>query len=98
MKPAPKTLRTCERGHQYYKSSECPVCPVCEKEREHPAEFYSLVSAPARRALERAGIISLTQLAKRTEKDLLAMHGMGPNAVLKLRAALKEKGSTFQKK
>lgn len=30
---AKKTLRTCKKGHRYYKSSDCPVCPACEKER-----------------------------------------------------------------
>ena len=97
MKSAAKSLRACEKGHQYYKSSDCPVCPLCEKEKKPVAAFYSLISAPARRALERAGILSLAQLAKRTEADLLDMHGMGPNAVLKLRAALKEKGLSFRK-
>lgn len=28
MKKPKGTLRTCPNGHQYYKSSDCPVCPV----------------------------------------------------------------------
>src|SRR5438309_1005170 len=24
-----KTLKTCSRGHEFYKSSDCPVCPKC---------------------------------------------------------------------
>lgn len=46
-----KTLRTCKNGHRYYKSSDCPVCPVCEEEKRPEEGFLSLVSAPARRAL-----------------------------------------------
>lgn len=25
-----KSLRVCKNGHQYYKSSNCPICPLCE--------------------------------------------------------------------
>ena len=50
------------------------------------------LAAPARRALEAAGLASLESLARVTEKDLLALHGMGPKAVYTLRAALKERG------
>ncbi len=38
-----KTLRTCEQGHEYYKSSDCPTCPVCEKERKPKEGFLSLL-------------------------------------------------------
>ena len=47
-----KTLRTCKNGHQYYKSSDCFTCPVCEAQRKSNDGFLSLLSAPARRALE----------------------------------------------
>jgi predicted Fe-Mo cluster-binding NifX family protein len=50
------------------------------------------VAAPARRALAAAGITSLAQLARRTESELLALHGMGPNALAALRAALAANG------
>ncbi len=36
-----KTLRTCEKGHEYYKSSDCPTCPTCEKERTPKEGFLS---------------------------------------------------------
>jgi hypothetical protein len=55
------------------------------------------LAAPARRALEAAGLASLESLARVTEKDLLALHGMGPKAVYTLRAALKERGMNFAK-
>jgi DNA-directed RNA polymerase alpha subunit len=55
------------------------------------------LAAPARRALEAAGFSSLASLARATEKDLLALHGMGPKAVYALKAALKEHGLSFAK-
>ena len=53
------------------------------------------IAAPAQRALQSAGIHSLKQLTKVTEAELLQMHGMGPNALGKLRQALAEKGLSF---
>jgi len=76
-----KKLKTCPKGHEFYKSSDCPTCPICEKENKPMSDFLSLISAPARRALEREGINSLTQLTKYSEKDLLQLHGMGPKAI-----------------
>ena len=51
--------------------------------------------APARRALEVAGIRSLEQLAARSEKDLLALHGFGPSMLPVLRKELKAVGLQF---
>lgn len=91
------TLKTCENGHQFYKSSDCPVCPVCEEERKPEDGFLSLLGAPARRALERAGIKTITQLAARTETEILALHGLGPSSLPKLKEALASKKLTFRK-
>lgn len=93
---ATKTLRTCKKGHQYYKSSDCPTCPICEEERKPNEGFMILISAPARRALENAGIKTLKQLSKFSEKEISKLHGMGPNAVGKLQTALKEMGLRFK--
>lgn len=90
------TLRICQNGHRYYKSSDCPVCPVCEVKRKPEAGFLSILSAPARRALENAGIKTIKQLAKYSEKELLAMHGFGPGAIPKLKVMLKKNGLTFR--
>jgi predicted RecB family nuclease len=89
--------RECTNGHVYYKSSDCPVCPVCEKDRKPDADFLSVLAAPARRALENAGIKTLKQLAKFSEKEILALHGMGPGSIPKLKAELKKKRLTFRK-
>ncbi len=91
-----KTLRTCKKGHKYYKSSDCPTCPVCEEERKPEDSFMTLISAPARRALENAGIKTLKQLSKYSEKEIGKLHGMGPNGVTKLKLALKKEGLAFK--
>jgi DNA-directed RNA polymerase alpha subunit len=91
-----KTLRTCDKGHQYYKSSDCPSCPICEQERKPDSGFLARLSAPARRALETNGIITLQQLSQFSEKDILKYHGMGPASLPKLKAALEEEGLSFK--
>lgn len=53
------------------------------------------ISQPANRALAGAGIKRIEQLAKWTEAELLALHGVGPKALPPLRAALKAKGLSF---
>lgn len=55
-----------------------------------------MLSAPARRALEGAGIKTLAQLSRRTEGELLALHGFGPSSLPKLRAVLAERGLSFR--
>ncbi|MCR8557059.1 RNA polymerase alpha subunit C-terminal domain-containing protein [Mucilaginibacter sp. BJC16-A38] len=96
MAPSNKNLRTCSNGHQYYKSSDCPTCPVCEQERKPQSGFLSLLSAPARRALENNGITNLEQLSGFSEREILKLHGMGPASLPKLREVLKEKGLSFK--
>ena len=96
MATSEKHLRICNKGHKYYKSSDCPTCPTCEKERKPSSGFLSLLSAPARRALENNGITSLNELSKLSEKEILEFHGMGPASLPKLRSALKENGLSFR--
>lgn len=91
-----KTLRTCDKGHKFYKSSDCLSCPTCEKEHKPDNKFLSRLGAPARRALENNGIKTLEHLSKFTEKEILQLHGMGPASLPKLRAALEEEGLSFR--
>eukprot|EP01035_Chromulina_nebulosa_P010937 gene10937-14648_t len=84
-------LRVCPKGHQYYKSSDCPTCPICEAERKPESSFLSKLSAPARRALENKNITSVEQLSKYTEAEILALHGMGKTSMPKLKLALESK-------
>jgi len=94
---ANKNLRTCDKGHQYYKSSDCPVCPICANNEKPSEGFMRPLAAPARRALERAGITTLVQLSKFSEKEILELHGMGPSSIPKLRKELYHSGLSFKK-
>jgi hypothetical protein len=49
------------------------------------------LAAPARRALAAAGYTRLEQLSGVSESELLALHGMGQNAMQVLRVALEER-------
>lgn len=91
-------LKECHRGHQFYKSSDCPTCPVCEEERKPKEGFLSLISAPARRALENTGITDLETLSGYTEKEILELHGMGPATIPILKEALKNANLSFKEK
>lgn len=95
--PAAKTLRTCKNGHQYYKSSDCNTCPVCERENKPQEGFLSLLSAPAKRALESKGITTLRRLASHSEHEILQLHGMRPSSIPILKAVLKQAGLSFKK-
>lgn len=94
---AKANLRTCSKGHKYYKSSDCPVCPVCEGMRAPDAAFLAELSAPARRALENVGIITLSQLSDYSQAAILKLHGIGPSSIPTLRKALKAQGLRFKK-
>ena len=96
MTKSQKNLRTCDKGLNYYKSSDCPTCPICENMRKPENGFLSLLSAPARRALESNGISSLEQLSTYSESEILKFHGMGPASLPKLKNALQEKGLSFK--
>lgn len=92
-----KTLRTCKKGHQYYKSTDCPTCPVCEKEKKPSEGFLSRLSSPARNSLlNNLGIDTLEKLSTYTEKEILNLHGMGKASMPILRKALEEKGLKFK--
>lgn len=55
------------------------------------------ISAPAQRALDSINVSSLQELATHTEKEISDLHGMGPNALGKLKAAMAEAGIGFAK-
>ena len=87
-----KILKTCKNGHSFYKSSDCPVCLICENNRKPNADFLLKLSAPARRALENNGITTLELLAQYSEKELLQLHGFGKSSIPKIASLLSEKG------
>lgn len=82
--------KICSEGHSFFKSSACPVCPVCEKNKKPVSGFWTEISAPARRALESVGVKNEKDLSKYTEKQLLSLHGLGPSAIRKLKPFLKK--------
>lgn len=61
-----------------------------------PASDLPKLSAPARRALERAGYHTLDQISQASEAELAGLHGMGPKAIVMLRAALAQRGLSFR--
>ncbi len=55
----------------------------------------SMLAAPAQRALTGAGILKLADLSKLTEVEFKQLHGVGPNAIAKLKNAMKAAGLSF---
>jgi hypothetical protein len=96
-----KQLKACERGHQFKKSSSCPVCPICWSSYyndKYRSDFPQKLGAPALRALLNADIKNLRQLTRWSEKQVLDLHGMGAKGVGELKSALRKKGLSFLKK
>jgi hypothetical protein len=60
-----------------------------------PADLPPGIGAPATRALTAAGYTSLEQLAGVSERQLGALHGVGPKALRILREALQDRGLSF---
>jgi predicted RecB family nuclease len=53
------------------------------------------LAQPAIRALTGAGITRIEHLANFTESEITKLHGMGPNAIAKIREALDSRGLKF---
>jgi hypothetical protein len=53
---------------------------------------FPKISAPARRALDDAGLTELGLLTDVSEPELRRLHGMGPSAIRALRQALADRG------
>lgn len=89
-------LKVCASGHRFYKSSDCPVCPVCEKLRNKTGNWMQALAAPARRAIENAGIKTPEELAFLTQKEVLSLHGIGNSSLPVLKNILKSEGLDFK--
>jgi len=57
--------------------------------------FPKGVGNPALRALASVGVRRLDQIARFSEAELLALHGMGPKAVGIIKAALRAQGKSL---
>jgi len=90
-----KQLKICDRGHKFYKSSDCPTCPICAAQDKPETGFLALLSGPARGALLHAGITTLTELSRHSEREILKLHGMGPKSLPTLRQALHDAEMAF---
>ncbi len=60
------------------------------------SELPSGLAQPAVRALTGAGYTRLEQLAEVSEAEISQLHGIGPNALKQLRAALDARGLSFR--
>jgi len=61
-----------------------------------PPDPFERLAVPARRALSRAGVISVKQLSNVTERYVAGLHGLGPNAMRTLRAMLRANDLRFR--
>jgi hypothetical protein len=52
---------------------------------------------PAQRAILNSGIATLEELAAFSEKEVAQWHGIGPNALIRLRTILAENGLSFSR-
>lgn len=67
-----------------------------EQPKTSSNELPIKLSAPAKRALEAAGINILTDFAKFTEAEIAELHGIGKNALTAIKEVLKEKAIPFK--
>jgi predicted Fe-Mo cluster-binding NifX family protein len=56
------------------------------------------LAAPAMRALKAAGLTTLAKLSRTSEADVMALHGMGPNTMKTIKAAMTAHGLSFAKR
>lgn len=68
--------------------------PSKTKEPAEPA-LPEGIGKPATRALASVGISRLDQVARLTETQLLALHGVGPKALGVIKAALEAQGKSL---
>ncbi len=66
-----------------------------KKSKDNYDKEFPGLGAPALRALLNEGITTRKQLAKYSEKEILALHGMGPASLPVLRSVLKAKRLKF---
>lgn len=92
-----KIKKTCKFGHTFYKSTDCPTCPTCEKLKEPASGFLALLSNPARNALLHQGIDTIQKLSSYTEKEIMKIHGIGKSSLPIFQKSLEEEGLSFKK-
>lgn len=63
--------------------------------KERDLGGFPWIGTPAKNALEHEGYFKLEELTALSERQILAIHGVGPKAVGILKEALAEKGLAF---
>ena len=58
-------------------------------------DLPKVLSSPAHNALVNAGYTRLEQLTHKTEREIAALHGMGPKGIRMLIDAMTERGWSF---
>lgn len=91
-----KLKRVCENGHSFFKTSDCPTCPTCEKLKTPATGFLANLSNPARNALLFHGIDTVEKLSQFTEKEILKIHGIGKASLPAFKLALHQEGLSFK--
>ena len=71
---------------------------VTKRPGRSESDLPAKLSQPAQRALASAGIQNLKQLTKFSEAEIKELHGIGPNTIKQLHAALAAKGYSFAEK
>ena len=62
------------------------------------SDFPEKLATPALRALLHAKVTKLSHLSKHTEAKIAELHGMGPKALMQLKAAMRKHKLSFKKK
>lgn len=65
---------------------------MSNRDATQPPDDLPRIGRPATNALRERGVTSLDQVAAMSERELLALHGVGPRAVQLLREALAARG------
>lgn len=93
-----RRLVVCSRGHTFYKSSSCPVCPKCWPgyRKKLQSDFPEKLSAPALRALNNAKIKKIAELKNYSIVEISKLHGMGPKAISMLQLEMKKRKVDFK--
>ena len=82
-------------AHQAHQAHQAQQRDDHRQDDQRQSDLPDGLSAPARRALAGAGYLRLEQLAAVRERDIRRLHGIGPNALAKLRQALAARGLSF---
>jgi|GEM_PF-6349299 len=67
------------------------------KYTDQQTDLPDILSKPALRAFHALGYTTLKQFTKISEQEMLQLHGVGPNAIVKIKEALAAKGLVFTK-